>query len=46
MGLAVYLEVGAKRTFAGAVDWPGWSRGARDEAGAIDALVAYGQRYR
>jgi hypothetical protein len=43
--IEVYLEAGAKRTFAGALDWPGWCRSARDEAGALEALVAYGPRY-
>jgi hypothetical protein len=43
--VAIYLEVGAKRTFASAVDWPGWSRGARSEQDAIAALVSYGDRY-
>jgi hypothetical protein len=38
-------EHGSKRVFASAVDWPGWCRGARDEPGAIDALVSYGPRY-
>ncbi|MEA2521169.1 MAG: hypothetical protein QOI81_815, partial [Actinomycetota bacterium] len=42
----IYLEVGEKRVFAGALAWPGWCRMARDEEGAIDALVAYGPRYR
>ena len=41
----VYLEVGAKRTFAGAVEWPGWCRSGRDEASAIDALLGYAPRY-
>jgi hypothetical protein len=41
----VYLEVGSKRTFAGAVEWPGWCRMGRDEASALAALVAYGERY-
>jgi hypothetical protein len=41
----VYLEVGAKRTFAGAVEWPGWCRSGRDEASAIDALLGYTPRY-
>jgi hypothetical protein len=41
-----YLEVGKKRVFAGAVDWPGWSRSGRDEASALEALVEYGPRYR
>lgn len=44
--IPIYLEAGAKRTFASAVEWPGWSRGGRDENEAIAALVAYGGRYR
>lgn len=44
--LRVYLEIGAKRVFAGALDWPGWNRGARDEAGALEGLIAYGPRYK
>jgi hypothetical protein len=43
--IAVYLEVGQKRTIAGALDWPGWCRGGRDEALALAALVEYGPRY-
>ena len=43
---AVYVEVGSKRAFASAVDWPGWSRGGRDEAAALEQFVAYGPRYR
>lgn len=43
--IAVYLEVGGERTFAGAIDWPGWCRSGRDEAGALAALLAYGPRY-
>lgn len=42
----VYLEIGTKRTFAGAIDWPGWSRSGRTQADALEALVAYGPRYR
>jgi hypothetical protein len=41
----VCLEVVRRRTFATALDWPGWSRGGRDEAEALDALVRYGPRY-
>jgi len=41
----VYLEIGAKRTFAGAVDWPGWNRSGKTEADALEALLAYGKRY-
>ena len=40
----VYLEVGSQRTFAGAIDWPGWCRSG-DEAGAHEALVRHGARY-
>jgi hypothetical protein len=43
--MPVYLEVGVKRVFAGTLDWPGWSRAGRDEAEALESLVAYGQRY-
>jgi hypothetical protein len=43
--IAIYLEVGAKRTIAGALSWPGWCRVARDEAGALQALVEYAPRY-
>jgi hypothetical protein len=41
----VYVEQGSKRVFAGALDWPGWCRGARDEAGALEALAASAPRY-
>ncbi len=41
----VYLEVGSKRTLAGAVEWPGWCRIGRNEADALGALAAYGVRY-
>ncbi len=39
------LEVGAKKVFASAVDWPGWCRSARDEESALEALTAYVPRY-
>jgi hypothetical protein len=41
----VYLEIGVKRTFAGAIDWPGWTRGGRDEDAALQALIDHGRRY-
>jgi hypothetical protein len=41
----VYLEVGQKKTFAGAIDWPGWCRSGRDENSALQALFDYGPRY-
>ena len=43
--LEIYLEVGRQRTFAGAVDWPGWCRSGREEAGAVAALLEAGPRY-
>ncbi len=43
--IPVYLEIGAKRTFAVAVDWPGWSRVGKGEAAALQALLDYGPRY-
>jgi hypothetical protein len=45
MPVEVYLEVASKRAFAGAIDWPGWCRAARDEDAALEALFAYGPRY-
>jgi hypothetical protein len=41
----VYLEVGGKRTFASAADWPGWCRSGKDEPAALAALAAYAPRY-
>jgi hypothetical protein len=45
MGLRVILEVAPKRSFASALDWPGWSRGAKTEEAAVEALLAYAPRY-
>jgi len=42
---AVYLEVGDKRVFAGAIDWPAWARSGRDEDAALEALFTYAPRY-
>ncbi|HEX9234803.1 MAG TPA: hypothetical protein VF972_00820 [Actinomycetota bacterium] len=42
----VYLELGTKRAFACAVDWPGWARSGKGEDGALQALVDYWPRYR
>lgn len=41
----IYLEIGQKKTFAGALDWPGWCRAGRDEGSALKALLAGGPRY-
>ena len=43
--LAVYLEVTRKRTFAGAVEWPGWCRSGKTADEALEALVGYADRY-
>jgi hypothetical protein len=43
--IAVVLEVGAKRSFATAVDWPGWSRSAKTAEQAVDALIGHAERY-
>ena len=45
MTVDVYLEVGNKRVFAAAVDWPGWCRSAANEKDALEALLAYRLRY-
>jgi len=41
----VAIEAGTKRVFATAVDWPGWSRSAKTEEAALEALAAYSDRY-
>jgi hypothetical protein len=41
----VYLEIGKKRTFAGAIEWPGWCRSGQNEGAALLALFEYGPRY-
>ena len=43
--IKVFVEIGKKKTFAGAVDWPGWCRSGRDEKTALQALIGYGPRY-
>jgi hypothetical protein len=43
--IEVYLEVGKTRTFAVALDWPGWCRSGRDEVSALQTLCEYGPRY-
>ena len=42
---AVYLELGSKRVFACALDWPGWCRAGRDEKAALEALAGAAGRY-
>ena len=43
--IKVFAEVGKKKTFVGAVDWPGWCRSGRDEKSAIQTLIDCGPRY-
>jgi len=42
----VYIEAGAKRAFACAVDWLGWCRHGPTERDALEALIEYGGKYR
>jgi len=42
----VCVELGRKRAFASALDWPGWCRSGRDEQAALDALADHARRYR
>jgi hypothetical protein len=46
MKMRVVLDAGDKRVFATAIDWPGWSRGAKSREDALAALLDYGQRYK
>ncbi|MBI2763360.1 MAG: hypothetical protein HYX54_06385 [Chloroflexi bacterium] len=43
--IAVAIESTPKRTFASAVDWPGFARSGTNEAAAIAALLAHLDRY-
>lgn len=43
--VGVYLEIGSKRTFAGALEWPGWCRSGRSAEEALQALCEAGPRY-
>lgn len=45
MGMEVYVETGARRVFASAIRWPGWSRSGGDEVSALQVLAEYGSRY-
>ena len=35
-----------KRSFASAIEWPGWTRSGRTPEAALEALAAYADRYR
>lgn len=41
----VVLEVGTRRVFAAALDWPGWCRSGRTPDAALEALATAAPRY-
>jgi hypothetical protein len=43
--IPIYLETGKKRTFAGALDWPGWNRIGRNTDEALQVLLASAPRF-
>jgi hypothetical protein len=43
--IAIGQEVGAKKTFMWAIDWPGWCRSGKTAELAREALIAYAPRY-
>jgi hypothetical protein len=43
--IKIAVEIGKKKIFAGAIDWPGWCRSGKDQATALQALFEYGPRY-
>ena len=43
--LAVAIESAPKKTFATALDWPGWSRSGKTDELALETLLAYAPRY-
>jgi hypothetical protein len=43
--IRVAEEVGAKKAFAWAIDWPGWARSGKIAEAAREALLAYAPRY-
>lgn len=43
--IKVFVESGKKKVFAGAIDWPGWSRAGRNEDSALQTLLDYAPRY-
>lgn len=43
--IKVWLEVGRRKSFAGAVQWPGWARAGKTTDLALENFVTYGRRY-
>jgi hypothetical protein len=41
----VYVETTPRRTFAMAIDWPGWGRAGKSPEAALSALADYATRY-
>jgi predicted RNase H-like HicB family nuclease len=44
-GIPVAVEIGSKRVFASALEWPGWCRQGKTPELALAALEAYAPRY-
>ncbi|MBU6244959.1 MAG: hypothetical protein KGP12_07060 [Actinomycetales bacterium] len=45
VALRVVLEIGTRRVFASAIDYPGWARSAKSPDAAVAALLDYQPRY-
>lgn len=45
MKIQISIETGKKKTFATAVDWPGWSRSGKNESAAVKMLLDYAPRF-
>jgi hypothetical protein len=43
--VTVVVEAAPKKVFVAALEWPGWARGGKDEALALDAFLAAAPRY-
>jgi len=43
--VGVFIEAGARRVFASALDWPGWARSGKSEELAVVAMADYLPRY-
>lgn len=43
--IRVVVETAPKKVFVAALAWPGWARGRKDEAAALDAFLAAAPRY-
>jgi len=44
--IRVVLEITLKKSFASAIDWPGWCRAGKTADAALEVLAAYESRYR